>query len=152
MNMMKNFQLSTFNFQLPSGKLSRDFTWEEMIRSETADKHGIRNVPDDKGRKAIEELVKRTLQPLRMAYGRPIRISSGYRCRELNKLVGGKPSSQHVKGEAADCVAGDASRLLGVLLAHHIPFDQAILYRKRNFLHVSLRADRNRRQLLIVNG
>jgi hypothetical protein len=120
-----------------------------MIKSETADKHGIPNIPDDKARVAIEELVKRTLQPLRTLYGRPIRISSGYRCLELNKLVGGKPMSQHIKGEAADCVAGDANRLLGILLAHNIPFDQAILYRKRNFLHLSLRADRNRRRILI---
>ncbi|MDR1556206.1 MAG: peptidase M15 [Tannerellaceae bacterium] len=131
------------------GKISKDFTWEEMTRSETAEKHNLPNIPGQEAEEAIEELVKRTLQPLRIAYGRPIRISSGYRCRELNKLVGGTALSQHLKGEAADCVAGDASRLLGILLAYNIPFDQAILYKKRNFLHLSLRAERNRRQVII---
>jgi uncharacterized protein YcbK (DUF882 family) len=126
--------------------------WDEMTQSETARKHGIVNEPGREERAAIEELVKRTLQPLRLAYGRPIRISSGYRCRELNRLVGGSPKSQHIKGEAADCVVGDASRLLGVLLAHQIPFDQAILYRKRNFLHVSLRSMRNRRKVIIMDN
>jgi hypothetical protein len=133
-------------------KLSRNFSWEEMIRSEMAEKHGIRNVPpSEKEWLAIENLVKQTLQPLRSVYGRAIYISSGYRCEELNKLVGGKSSSQHLKGEAADCVVGDASRLLGALLTYNIPFDQAILYKKRNFLHVSLREKNNRRRV-IING
>ncbi|MDR1980593.1 MAG: peptidase M15 [Tannerellaceae bacterium] len=133
-------------------RISRDFTWEEMTRSETAKKHGIVNEPGIEEKRAIEELVKCTLQPLRTAYGRPIRISSGYRCKALNKLVGGSPTSQHMKGRAADCVAGDASRLLGILLAYNLPFDQAILYRKRNFLHVSLRSSQNRRKVVIQDN
>jgi uncharacterized protein YcbK (DUF882 family) len=131
-------------------KISKDFTLEEMIWSEEAEKHGLCNKPDKDAEKALEELVTRTLQPLRQAYGRPIRISSGYRCPELNQLVGGKPSSQHTKGEAADCTADNTGRLLDLLLAHRIPFDQAILYKKRNFLHVSLRAKHNRRQVIIL--
>jgi uncharacterized protein YcbK (DUF882 family) len=120
-----------------------------MIHSRTAEDRGIENEPGEKEVVAMEELVKRLLQPLRLAYGKPIRISSGYRCPELNKLVGGAPSSQHVKGEAADCVAEDrAEVLLGVLLAAELPFDRAILYPKRNFLHLSLRAKRNRKQIL----
>lgn len=131
-------------------KISRHFSWKEMAGSETADKHRIENTPGYKERLAIEELVKRLLQPLRMAYGKPVRISSGYRCRELNRLVGGAPRSQHMKGEAADCViSGSASVLLGLVLAHNLPFDQAILYKKRNFLHLSLRPDQNRKQVII---
>ncbi|MDR2809126.1 MAG: peptidase M15 [Tannerellaceae bacterium] len=134
---------------MPAGRLSEHFDWEEMIYSETAEKQAIRNMPDDESRRSVEALVKRTLEPLRQAYGAPVRISSGYRCPELNTRVGGKPSSQHTKGEAADCTAGDILQLLGVLLAHKIPFDQAILYRKRNFLHLSLRKEWNRGQVII---
>lgn len=132
--------------------ITKDFTWEEMLRSETADKASICNQPGHEERQAIEELVKRVLQPLRLAYGKPIVISSGYRCPELNKKVGGVPSSQHVKGQAADCVIrGLASKLLGILLAENLPFDQAILYKKRNFLHISLRPDKNRKQVIVNN-
>ena len=134
--------------------ITKDFTWDEMMYSHTAEVHGIDNRPSVKERSkiesAIEELVKRLLQPLRLAYGKPIRISSGYRCQQVNKLVGGVPTSQHTKGEAADCVVlGDASKLLGTLLAEGFPFDQAILYKKRNFLHLSLRANNNRQQVIL---
>ncbi|MDR1981775.1 MAG: peptidase M15 [Tannerellaceae bacterium] len=130
-------------------RISKDFTWTEMLGSRTAEERGIENLPGVREERAIEELVKRLLQPLRQAYGKPIRISSGYRCRELNKLVGGVPFSQHVKGEAVDCMAeDDAGVLLGVLLAAELPFDQAILYRKRNFLHLSLRAKNNRNKVI----
>ncbi|MDH6304351.1 uncharacterized protein YcbK (DUF882 family) [Parabacteroides sp. PF5-5] len=129
--------------------ISKDFTWEEMLYSDTAKVNGIKNVPEREERMAIEELVKRLLQPLRLAYGGPIRITSGYRCAELNELVGGVPSSQHVKGQAADCmIRGNASELLGLVLAHKLPFDQAILYRKRNFLHLSIRPENNREKVL----
>jgi hypothetical protein len=134
---------------MPTGKLSEHFDWAEMVYSETAERHAICNIPCDASRRAIEALVKQTLEPLRRAYGSPIRISSGYRCPELNTLVGGKPSSQHIKGEAADCTADDILQLQSVLPAHKIPFDQAILYRKRNFLHVSFREECNRGQLII---
>ena len=130
--------------------ITKDFTWKEMIYSHTAEIHGVLNVPEKEERIAIEELVKRLLQPLRLAYGKPIQISSGYRCPALNRLVGGVPSSQHVKGQAADCVIrGNASKLLGILLAQELPFDQAILYKKRNFLHLSIRPEKNRRQVII---
>lgn len=126
---------------------------DEMIYSKTGNKHHINNIPSHTEQMALRELVKRLLQPLRIAYGKPIYISSGYRCPELNKLVGGVPSSQHVKGEAADCIVdGPASDLLAVLQANTFPFDQAILYRKRNFLHLSLRAYGNRKLIIVING
>jgi len=135
-----------------TNKISRDFTWEEMIYSRTADRLLINNDPGKEERQAIMELVKRLLQPLRIAYGKPIRISSGYRCPELNRQVGGVPLSRHIKGEAADCVIdGNAEILLNVLTANTFPFDQAILYRKRNFLHLSIRVDGKNRRKVIIN-
>jgi uncharacterized protein YcbK (DUF882 family) len=129
--------------------ISKNFSWTEMIWSETAERQQIRNVPGEREEKALRRLVEEVLQPLRTAYGMPIRISSGYRCPELNKLVGGVASSQHLKGEAADCVVLDATALLAVLLREGILFDQAILYQRSNFLHVSLRAVKNRKMVIV---
>ena len=91
------------------------------------------------------------LQPLRNAIGKPISINSGYRCQELNAAVGGVPTSQHQKGEAADLsIEGKAGDLLEVLEDSGLPFDQAILYRKNNFLHVSLKLEGEQRKQIII--
>ena len=121
-------------------RISRDFTWEEMTYSRVAVENGLRNVPPAEAEIAMKHLVKRSLQPLRIAYAGPIAITSGYRSPEVNRLVGGVPSSQHVKGEAADCYVPDPEVLLNVLRFCKLPFDQAILYKRKKFLHLSLRA------------
>ena len=79
-------------------RISRDFTWEEMTYSRVAVENGLVNEPPFEVKQVMMELVKRLLQPLRLAYGKPIAITSGYRSPEVNRLVGGVPSSQHVKG------------------------------------------------------
>lgn len=66
-------------------------------------------------------------------------IMSGYRSEELNRLVGGAPSSQHMKGEAVDIYTVDRNRLLEDLVASRLNFDQAILYRTKGFIHLSLK-------------
>lgn len=83
-------------------KLSEHFTLEELISSITAKNKGIKNVPNDTELKNLKDLAANVLEPLRVAYGKPIRVSSGYRCSALNKLVGGSKTSQHVLGQAAD--------------------------------------------------
>ena len=102
-------------------------------------------VPDAAATANIRRLVERLLQPLRDRLGEPIAILSGYRSDELNRLVGGVPSSQHRLGEAADCYCtAGPDHLLKVLKASGLPFDQAIIYCRRQFLHLSYREGRNR--------
>ena len=132
-------------------RISRDFTWEEMTYSRVAVENGLRNVPPAEAEIAMKHLVKRLLQPLRIAYAGPIAITSGYRSPEVNRLVGGVPSSQHVKGEAADCYVPDPEVLLNVLRFCQLPFDQAILYKRKKFLHLSLRASGKNRYQIIIN-
>ena len=132
-------------------RISRDFTWEEMTYSRVAVENGLRNVPPAEAEIAMKHLVKRLLQPLRIAYAGPIAITSGYRSPEVNRLVGGVPSSQHVKGEAADCYVPDPGVLLNVLRFCKLPFDQAILYKRKKFLHLSLRASGKNRYQIIIN-
>lgn len=132
-------------------RLSENFTLEEFTRSDTATRLGIDNTPGEKELEALRVLVERTLQPLRDRLGIPVHVNSGYRCPELNEAVGGVPTSQHQKGEAADLsVDGKASDILEALESGNIPFDQAILYRKRNFLHVSLKLDGVQRSNVII--
>ncbi len=132
-------------------KLSENFTLEEFTRSDAASRLGIINEPGEKELAALRVLVSRTIQPLRDALGVAIHVNSGYRCPELNKAVGGVPTSQHQKGEAADLsIDGKAADILEALENSNIPFDQAILYRKQNFLHVSLKLDGVQRSNVII--
>lgn len=125
------------------------FTFDELTYSRTAVENGLLNRPGATERDNLAQLVERLLDPLRERLGEPIAILSGYRSPEVNTLVGGVPDSQHTLGEAADCycLAGP-ERLLAVLRASGLPFDQAIVYRRRNFLHLSHRAGRCRGQIL----
>lgn len=128
--------------------LSRNFSLEEFTHSETATRLKIKNEPDKMQIMNLEALCKNVLQPVRDAQGKPIFISSGYRCPELNKAVGGSPNSQHMAGEAADIRvedAKDAIEKLHIIMEHGI-YDQLLLEIKKNgnmWIHVSCRRDVN---------
>lgn len=81
---------------------SEFFTLAELIKSSTADKHHIDNTPPSEEIKNLQYGVDMVLDPLRRLYGKPIRITSGFRCQKLNDLVGGVKNSWHTKGNAAD--------------------------------------------------
>ena len=87
------------------------------------------------------------LDPLREWYGNPIHVNSGYRCPPLNRLVGGAPTSQHTKGEAADITAGskEENRRLFEYIRRNLPFDQLIDEKDFAWVHVSFRRDGNNR-------
>lgn len=134
------------------GTISKNFSYAEFERSETARNAGITNVITEfRVRDAIRELTLTVLQPLRDASGAQIVISSGYRCPELNALVGGVPTSQHEKGEAADIM----SRLLTplelarLIVSLELPFDQLILYPA--FVHVSHKLEGKQRGQILYN-
>lgn len=126
----------------------RHFTIAELTRSATARRLGIDNTPPASAVKALTALVDDVLDPLRDAWGGPIRVNSGYRCPELNKAVGGTPSSQHQHGEAADITVGSRSanrRLLALIKRLDLPVDQCIDEKGCRWIHVSHRRGRNRR-------
>ena len=93
------------------------FSIDEMLRSATAKKLGIDNIPGDKERIQLERLINEILDPIRIEYGGPIMVTSGFRCKRLNDIVKGSKNSQHMKGEAADLVPvdGDTRRLFDVI-------------------------------------
>jgi hypothetical protein len=129
----------------------KHFTISELLKSNTALKHKLWNGAPKEAEENLRALVDEVLDPLREAYGKPIRVNSGYRCPRLNRLVGGSPNSQHMRGEAADIqpVVGNEADLdfLARLLIANGKFDQLILY--PTFIHVSWkRLGWNRKQIL----
>ena len=129
--------------------LSRNFTLQELTYSRTAVEHGLENVPGPLAFQSLRNLTTYLLQPLRDRYGSAIAVTSGYRNETVNLLAGGVKNSQHTKGEAADCyIAEGPLKLLDILKASGLDFDQAIVYRRKKFLHLSYREGFNRRQIL----
>lgn len=139
------------------------FTIEELCKSTTATKKGIKNIPNETEKKSLIALVDNILDPLRTKWGKPIVINSGFRCDKLNKAVGGSSTSQHRYGEAADIE--DSSRtleqnkkLFNLILEMKLPFDQLIYEfgsdSGPDWIHISF-GKRSRRQILRakkVNG
>lgn len=128
------------------------FTIKELIKSTTAIKRNIDNSPSKEVERSLTALVEKVLDPLREAYGKPIIVTSGYRCPKLNAIVGSKPSSQHVKGEAADIKSvqdtpEENKKLFDLIVKLNLPFDQLINEHNYDWVHVSYGA-RHRRQKL----
>lgn len=94
-------------------KITDNFTLEEMLVSSTANKYGINNKPDAIAKANMTMLCKKFLQPIRDGYGKPIIITSGYRCPTLNAKVGGSKTSQHIKGQAVDINDGAGYKMGG---------------------------------------
>ena len=124
------------------------FTIKELSKSSTAEKLGIDNTPTPEIRAKLNILIS-ALDKIREQYGKPIFVTSGYRCPELNKAVGGVNSSQHVKGEAADLVGrnDDETRKIFETAKALGNFDQ-LLYEKNSkgsiWVHISYKASGNR--------
>ena len=128
-------------------RLSKNFTLRELIRSSTAERMGIDNVPkDEKVIENLRNLCFEVLQPLRDYVGAPVHINSGYRSPELNRAVGGVKNSQHCRGEACDIriASPKQGREWAAWIEDNCRFDQMLLERNKNggvWLHVSCKRD-----------
>lgn len=132
-----------------------NFTISELIKSDTAIARKIWNGANHEQEENLTALVEKVLDPLRMLYGKPIKVSSGFRCPTLNKAVGGVSNSQHLRGEAADLDTGSLAenRKLAQLIADNLPFDQLIDEANYAWIHVShKRNGGNRGQILRMRG
>ena len=127
-------------------RLSKNFSLIEFIKSKTASENYINDQfeLDLNTVKNIRDLTTHILQPLRDVAG-VIHITSGYRCDELNRLVGGAQNSQHVEGRAADFMCNNGDLIVETI--NYLPFDQFIIY--DSFFHVSFDLNRNRKQIII---
>jgi len=107
--------------------LSPNFTLEEMVKSQVAERKGIPNAPELHHIEAMELLCEKILQPIRDEFGSFV-VSSGYRSPELCVAIGSSLDSQHAKGEAADFeVAGIDNYDLSKWIEDNLDYDQLIL-------------------------
>ena len=139
-------------------RLTPHFTLEEFERSATAARLHIDNRVPAELVPNIKNLCEQVLEPLRERFGEPIYISSGYRCPQLNRAVGGVPNSQHTRGEAADIcglspdsTSPEARRKMrewAEWIMDNCPFDQLLRERSGNsyWIHVSLKRTGKNRQ------
>lgn len=122
--------------------LTKHFKLEEMIFSEYAVRNNIDNKPSQEIINALRDTCIKILEPLRAELIVPIKITSGYRCEELNKLIGGSKTSQHCFGQAVDiqvqCMT--AEELFQRIISMKLPFDQ-IIQEFDSWVHCSYRAN-----------
>ena len=137
-------------------QLSKHFELAEFIRSSTAKRAGISNMPTNAHLENIKLLCEKVLEPIRIHFARPIILSSGYRSAALNRAVGGSSSSQHCSGEAAD-IDMDGTNVTNAQIFNYIKdnleFDQLIWEfgtdTNPNWVHVSYESNgRQRKQIL----
>jgi len=120
-------------------KLSKNFSLDEFLVSQTAARHGIDMTPPEEVIENLQRLVTGCLQPLRDRTGRGIYINSGYRPPDLNSLIGGSKTSAHMRGDAADIrLTGwppyEAAQLIVEL---DLPFDQ-VIQEFRQWVHLGV--------------
>lgn len=136
-------------------QLTKNFTLEELIASDTARARGIINIPTDEQGAELLRLAVTVLQPIRDLLGVPMKITSGFRCKALNYAIGGVEGSQHLAGQAADFVTPDMDINLAFdkIKESDIPYDQLIWEWKgwgTQWIHVSCHraGEAPRRQVL----
>ena len=112
-------------------KLSKHLDLSEVIRSDSAKRNGISNMPTGEHIANFMLLAEKIFEPIREHFGVPIHISSGYRSKELNAKIGGSATSQHCKGQAVDIdMDGSTNGVTNADVFNYIkdnlPFDQLI--------------------------
>lgn len=132
-------------------QLTEHFSLAELIHSDMALRRGIDNTPDGSALSNLRTHTTPGLEQARQLLGHPIYISSGYRSRALNRLIGGSYTSAHITGMAVDfvCPGFGSPREVATRLAHSsIEYDQ-VIYEGR-WVHMGF-AYTPRRQQLTAN-
>lgn len=137
------------------------FTIQELCHSDTANSLGIDNSPNEEIKSHLIQLVEELLDPLRNAWGSPIKVNSGYRSLRLNKaLKHASATSAHLIGYAADLVPQNGKieefkRFVPRWLReNNVPFDQCILETDGNgkqWVHLGLYNQRHQQRKQILN-
>lgn len=127
------------------------FSISELIHSDTAVLHNINNMPDINSLDNMLDLIFYVLNPIRERIKKPIIITSGYRCKEVNRLVGGKDTSQHLKGQAVDFVIQGMkpSEIVYFIRNMYIEYDQLI--DEGGWVHISFNKGNNRQEAFKIH-
>ena len=125
-----------------------------MTKSDYALRHGLDNTPPSDVLPRLTALCENVLERIRayVTNGKPIIVNSGYRSAIVNAGIGGSPTSQHMRGEAADIdIPGMSHKQAIIAIMNHgsIPFDQMIHEGGDDgWIHISLNLTHNRREVL----
>jgi zinc D-Ala-D-Ala carboxypeptidase len=137
--------------------LSDNLSLAEAISSATALRRGIANKPTQQHLLNLKEVALHIFQPCREHFGKPLRVTSGYRSEALNEAIGGSKKSQHSKGEALDMQStkGYTNKELFMYIKDHLEFDQLIGEFPDNvgeyaWVHCSYKKEGNRGEVLIA--
>jgi len=133
-------------------RLSKNFVLSEITRSNTATRLGISNEPTKEHLENMQRLISNLVQPMRDELG-PIRITSGYRSKELNRAIGGSTRSQHCKAQACDLQFWENGqmnnkKIYDWIINSHLEFDQMINEFDFAWIHLSLKKKGNRKEVL----
>ena len=140
-------------------RLSKNLTLQEATKSATAIKKGISNEPTIEHMENLKAIAENIFQPVRDYFNIPIAITSGYRSKALNDLIGGSAASQHCKGQAldidCDVYGGLSNREVFEYIKDKLDFDQLIWEfgneQDPDWVHVSYKKEgRNRYESLVA--
>ena len=139
-------------------QLSENLSLAEVMRSETAKRKGVSNMPTPEHIENFKKLAENVFQPIRDHFGVPIHISSGYRSKALNTAIGGSLTSQHCSGEAIDIDMdgssnGVTNKMVFEYVKDNLEFDQLIFEfgdaNNPDWVHVSYETSgKQRKQIL----
>ena len=141
-------------------KLTANISLDELIKSQVAERKGINNNPSPMQIENLKALAVNILQPLRSQFDKPLIISSGFRCAQLNIEIGSSVHSEHCadnKSAAADFeISGVDNKELAEWIKSNLEWNQLILefYREgepsSGWVHCSYSTDLNKKQSLIA--
>ena len=139
-------------FQYYTMKLSKNLTLSEATKSHTAIKYGISNKPSGDHLSNLIQIANKIFQPIRDHFNEPIIVSSGYRSKALNDLIGGASGSQHSKGEALDLDGSVENAYIFEFIKNNLEFDQLIWEfgddENPDWVNVSYKSENNRGEVL----
>lgn len=133
--------------------ISKHITLQEATESATALRMGIKNVPNEVELEAMKYVAENLFEPIREWYDKPIKINSFYRCLALNKAVNGSKTSGHILGNSIDISAGNKvenKKIFDFIKTSGLNFDQVINEYDYTWVHISLKKDKNRKQILAI--
>lgn len=133
-------------------RISAHISYEEAIKSQTAKRLGIENIPNEAQLLAMKMVAEDCFEPIRAWYGKPLTISSFFRCDALNKSIGGSKTSQHCQGKAIDIDTGNKEENEKIFewAKLNLKYDQLINEYDFSWVHISFDIGHNRNEVLII--
>ena len=136
--------------------ISKHISLEEATKSPTAIRNGIKNIPNEEQLNNMKIVAEACFEPLRAWYGKPIKVNSFFRNDELNKLVKGSKTSEHVKGKAIDMDAGskEENKKIFEWCKANLKFNQLLWEygtdEGPDWVHISFDLGHNKNQTLVI--